>query len=304
MPDTSNDTGTLQGVPGAELHIRELAVPFSKSQITQLDDGDLLIRDVPMLAEGEWTDAAVKTPLFYPATTLEKDATNWLDNSGYNRHQFGVPRRSTDKVAEALNPHFGTFTDTDGMPRNGVISDVKVYGFTQNGRDMQEMIKRKLIKFVSVEHEWGEQFNPALKRLEATTVKFLGFALVPKGACRVCRFNEAPQVPAEPKNEIPNPVERDTMEQKDLEAAVAAAMAPVLKELEALKVQTPPEAPKVEIPKELTDTITAMEKRLKELEMTPAAPQTRAASSEEVKELGEPDTQVMFDRKSKIARMV
>jgi hypothetical protein len=217
-----------------------------------LENGDLLIKDIPFLAEGEWIDSAMRTPLYYPAKTLEAYADNWIRKTGYNRHMGGVPRDETNRVAEAINPHYGQFTDPDGNTYNAIISDALVYGSTPSGRAMQELVKRKNIKFVSVEHGGDEVENPQTRRMEAASLVMGGWAFVNKGACKVCRINEAP----EQKHEE---VMADT---KELESAIAAATAPIMKELEAIKAaQKPAEVPKIEIPKELAE----MPNQIKEL---------------------------------------
>lgn len=252
-PDAPHVTGGSDQQPTVSIpHIRALQVAFHTSQLFDLESGDLLIKDVPLLAEGEWTDSAQKTPLYYPAKTLEAYAGNWIRKTGYNRHMGGVPRDETNRVSEAINPHFGHFTDNEGSVHAAVLSDLLVYGNTPSGRAMQELIKHKNIKYVSVEHGGDELDDPAIPgRKVSNSLVFGGFAFVNKGACKVCRINEAPadETPAT------KPVETETMaDNKELEAAITAAVtaatSPIMKELEAVKAQKPAEV-KVEIPKEL-----------------------------------------------------
>ena len=261
-------------------------MPFLKGQMVTEPDGSLLIRDVPMLAEGQWTDSAVGTPLFYPAKALEEYAGNWSDTSGWSRHLGGVPRDSTDKVAEAVNPHYGQFTGKDGLAHPAVVSDVRIHPHTQKSRDMQEMIRHGLISFVSVEHGGDERLNPATRQMEAHTLTFSGFAFVNKGACKLCRLNEQqPSAPKEPEN----PAE-ETMDTKELEAKLEA----VTKELEAVKAQKPTPA---EIPKELSEavgTIKALAARIDALERD-GTPATGAGATHELEAL--PEFYVPVDRK-------
>ena len=253
-PDALHHTGGSDQFPDSVPHIRALQVAYKNNPFYELETGDLLIRDVPLLAEGQWTDSAKKTPLFYPAKTLEAYAGNWIKKTGYNRHLGGVPRDESNRVSEAINPHFGHFTDDEGSTHAAIISDLLVYGSTPSGRAMQEMIKRKNIRYVSVEHGGDEAENPQTRRLESKTLIFGGFAFVNKGACKVCRLNEAPaeETPASVHAE---PVEETMADNKELEAAITAAVtaatAPIMKELEAVKAQKPAEV-KVEIPKELS----------------------------------------------------
>jgi hypothetical protein len=64
---------------------------------------------------------------------------------------------------------------------------------------MQELIRHGLISYVSVEHTGPEVFNQATRQMEAASLTFTGFAFVNKGACKLCRINEAP--PAAPQRE-------------------------------------------------------------------------------------------------------
>ena len=292
ISDTLNNTGTVSKEhAGTELHIRALSIPFKKTQLVQLEDGDLLIKGVPMLAEGTWTDSAIGTPLFYPSKTLEAYARNWIDTSGWNRHLGGVPRKSTDKVGEAENIRF---------ENSAVTADVRVYGFTQTGRDLQEMIKRKLISFVSVEHGGDERLNPATRQMEASSLTFTGFAFVNKGACQKCRLNEQPST-----KEIPAivPVEEPMTDTKELEAAITAQGTQIKELSEAIKAQKPAEV-KVEIPKELAALPGAIkelsdkfEARIKALE-TEGTPKTGAGQTKELESM--PEFSVHVDRKNGI----
>jgi hypothetical protein len=308
-PNTPINTGgAVKPSPDSAQHIRALAMPFSKGSMITEPDGSLLIKDVPMLAEGVWTDSAVGTPLNYIPRTLEADATNWLDNSGWNRHVGKVPRASTDKVGEAVNPHFGRFTGEDGREHAAVLSDVRVWPWTQNQRDMQEMIRHNLISFVSVEHGGQERYNTDTRQMEAASLTFTGFAFVNKGACKLCRLNEEPQPSTEPKEETPaSEPEQDTMaDTKELEAKVEQ----LTKELEATKAQKPTEV-KVEIPKELS-ALPGSIKELSELVKAQAAridalekdgnPKTDGTPG---KELEEPvNARIVIDRKAGTIRSV
>jgi cation transport regulator ChaB/uncharacterized small protein (DUF1192 family) len=319
-PDASyntKDSGS-QGNHGTVQHIRALAMPFSRGQMITEPDGSLLIKDVPMLAEGVWTDSAVGTPLNYIARTLEADAANWLDNSGWNRHVGKVPRASTDKVGEAVNPHFGKFTGDDGREHSAVISDVRVWPFTQNQRDMQEMIRHGLIKYVSVEHGGDERLNPATRQMESASLIFTGFAFVNKGACKLCRLNESDisvikSLDALPWDEciakmqkegyddetakkicgaikarnnsasvpVVVPVEEIMADTKELEDKIAT----LTKELEAVKAQKPAEV-KVEIPKELSE----LPGQMKELSAIPAVLKTLSDRLDALEKAGTPKT--------------
>jgi molybdopterin/thiamine biosynthesis adenylyltransferase len=167
---------------------------------------------------------------------------------------------------------------------------------------MQELIKRKNIKFVSVEHGGDEVENPQTRRMEASTLVFNGYAFVNKGACKVCRINEAP---AEALiAEVPVIIPEDhSMEVKELEAQIAT----LTRELSEIKAQKPAVVT-VEVPKELAALPGAMKelaesnaasnaallKRIDALEKD-GTPRTGAGATKELEAL--PEFYVSVDRK-------
>jgi len=318
IPNTPNNTGGAgKGDPSASYirvlaDMRETRIPFVTPQLYELENGDLLIKDAPLLAEGEWTDSAVQTPLFYTAKALEEYAANWVKRTGFNRHLKGVPRDESNRVSEAIAPRYGQFKDSEGSVHNALLSDILVYGSTPSGRAMQELIKRKQIKYLSVEHGGEEWFNPETGRMETKSLEFYGYAHVNKGACKVCRVNEAP---AEPKEETPAPVAAAPVEEimtdtKELEAQIVA-QGTLIKELsEAIKAQKPaPAAPVLEIPKELSalpgavkELSDKLEARIKALEQDGTS---KTAGPSGDRELEEPvNARIVIDRKAGTIRRV
>jgi hypothetical protein len=263
----------------------------------EMRDGGLMVRDVPMLASGTWTDSAVQTPLNYPEKTLREFAANWSDNTGWSRHTGGVPRDATDKVAELLNPRF-----KDGA----VIGDIFLHGATQKSRDMIELVKRKLIAFVSVEHTGDERYNASTRQLEATSINFSGFAFVNKGACKLCRINEAAPLASASIEVAPLEVQDETMDTKELEAKMDA-MSKELAELKAPKVietvapvDNSRELAELEEVKAVRGELEALRSQMKELMSQPAAaPVVVAAPIEQKPEYSAPSTRYTIDRKSR-----
>ena len=300
MTDESIPSATIDVVPveqelaASVPRTRMLATAFKKSQMITQDDGSLLVKDVPMLAAGTWTDSSVRTALNYPDRTLQKYAANWSDNTGWDRHAGNAPRGATDKVAELLNPRY-----QDGA----VVGDIHIHGYTQKSRDTIELVKRRLIKMVSVEHTGDERYNASTRQLEAESLNFSGFAFVNKGACELCRINEAaPLVSADEPIEAPQVVQEDTMELKELETQVAE----LKRELESLK------APKVEVAEPVVDNtrelaeeasakaeIAELRQMVKELMSKPSEPVVTAAPIVQHAEYKEPETNVFIDRKNR-----
>jgi phosphate uptake regulator len=180
-----------------------------------------------------------------------------------------------------------------------VVGDIVIHGYTQKSRDMIELVKRRLIGMVSVEHTGDERYNASTRQLEAESLNFSGFAFVNKGACKLCRINEeAPLASADEPIEAPQEVQEDTMELKELETQVAE----LKKELAAMQ------APKIEVAEPVVDNsrelaeakeIEELRAQVKELMSRPAAPVVAAAPIVQHVELKEPETNVYFDRKAR-----
>jgi hypothetical protein len=282
-PDALHDadnSGQRESI-GSDLHIRALASPFKKTQMVE-HDGGLLIKGVPMLASGTWTDSAIGSPLNYPDTTLREFATNWSDTTGWSRHLGGVPRDVTDKVAEILNPRYED---------NAVTGDIFVHGATQKSRDLMEMVKRKLISYVSVEHTGDERYNPDTRQLEATSLDFRGFAFVHKGACKLCRINEEPKKPVPAP--MTEPVEDQSMDTKELETQVAE----LTRKLAELTAQPPVKVAEPVVVVDHSQEIAELKAQVKELMSRPAPVTTQPI--EQPKELKEPETVVRIDRNAR-----
>ena len=311
IPATPHDTGGASQAASDTAYIRaladmrELRIPFVTPQLYPLENGDLLIKDAPLLAEGEWTDSAIQTPLYYTAKSLETYAGNWQKKTGFNRHLKGVPRDESNRVSEAINPHYGQFKDDTGTVHNAILSDILVYGSTPSGRAMQELTLKKIIKYLSVEHGGDERYNPVTHRMESETLEFYGYAHVNKGACGVCRVNEAAPEPAQIAEVTPViiPEDHSMPDTKELEAMFAAQGAQIKELSEAIKAQKPADV-KIEIPKELSalpgtikelsELVKAQAARIDALEKDGTA-KTGAGNTKELSDI--PEFYIPVDRK-------
>ena len=180
-------------------HMRMLNRDMSMSQYQEVEGG-MIVKDVPLLVVGEWTDSAVGTPLYYPAKVLEKYALDWRDSSFWARHAGKMPRSVvTDLIGEVRNQRFdGKFLEAGMEEPGAVIGDIFYSFSTQAGKDAAALALARAKAgnplAVSVEHGGGEEYNPQTKRNEATSLWFGGLASVVRGACERCvmpRANEA-----------------------------------------------------------------------------------------------------------------
>jgi len=302
---TSHDYTTLSLAAGEEQadindHKRYLAFELAPSNDIQEVDGGLLVPGVRLLAPGTWTDSTQKQPCRYTEHHLERYAQNWTSYSYWSRHSGGTPRDITDKIATIRNLRYD----------QGVIGDLFYHGQTTKSKDAISLIKAAAAgtipwPYSSVEMMTRDKWILSEKLYEAQEITFLGAAMVDEGACRTCKIrnNEAADPTPEPEQEqVTEPakeLEQEMTDTKELEAAITAATAPLLEKIKALEAKiAPPEPAKVEIPKELTESITAIDERLKKLEEVPADPKTKATGIETPHDLGGAEFYIPVDRKA------
>lgn len=285
-PSADFEGGGTQDASSAAQRTRMLAIPFKRSRMVH-EDGGLLVHDVTMLAAGTWTDSAVQTALNYPERTLQKYATNWSDTSGWARHAGGSSRDATDKVAEVRNPRF-----QDGA----VVGDIFIHGYTQKSRDVIELVKRKLIAMVSVEHTGREKYNSTTRQLESESLNFSGFAFVHKGACTKCRINEAPSKPIEPVATTVIVQEETMTDTKELESKIEE----LTRKLADMSVPVPVPVPAPTPTVNQSDDIAELRAQVKELMARPAAPVAAAVVESKQEYAGvEPETHVRIDPRAR-----
>lgn len=303
------------GEEQAEKHKRNLTIEFSPSADIQEVDGGLLVPGVKLLAPGTWTDSTQKTPCRYTGEVLERYHANWIDFSYWSRHGGGAPRDlTTEWIADIRNLRY----------QDGVIADLFYHGITNASQEAIKVIRAAQagkipFPYSSVEMMTRDKWIISEKLYEAQEVVFLGAAMVKEGACRVCRIRNNEWIQEEPKvRKEPEPEKEleQEPEQKKQESEMAdnkeleAQIETLKKELETLKAaQKPPETPKAEIPKELTESISTLEKTIKELsgrlekiEKGPADPATQGTEGTS-HELETPEGPV-FDKKSGTTRSV
>ena len=252
-------------------------------------EGGLLVKDVPILAAGVWTDSAVRTPLYYPSNVLKEYATNWKADGFWAKHSGGAPRSVMDLLGDVQSIRFDEAFQTPEMSEAGAIMGDLYYSYsTQNGRDAAQQAiaraKRGKPLAVSVEHGGDEEFNPQTKRLEAKNIVFYGLASVEKGACKVCNLpkrtdEESPTIEegiimAEPQPDFAKMVSDAKAEMLAAVDARFAALKVPADTSESIKSMS---AANAELVRELGEA----KKRIDALERTPA-PKTVA---EPIKEL-------------------
>jgi len=204
----------------------------------------LKIKGVKLLADGTWTDSLQKTPWRVKSDVLERFASNWQDDTVWNRHAGGAHRAVTDKIGRVENVSY-----KDGA----VVGDVNLHGLTQNSRDAAALVEAGEINFVSVETVGKDKWNVGTREYEAQDITFTGLALVNRGACKVCTLRESSE-PTEPviEDEPEEPIKEKNMTPEE----IAALKADITKDLSATydgKI------------KELSDKLAAVEKEKAEL---------------------------------------
>lgn len=286
MPDPGH--GSTQKTYSRALEIGLNSLKF------QEQDGGLLIKDVPLLAEGTWTDSNVGTPARYRGEILEQFATAWRDQSIWSRHAGGVPRNITEKIGTVIDPHYQD---------RAVMGDVFLHGQNTQSRDTLAMVKAGLAEFVSVEHIGAEVWDPGESVYDVVSLEFLGLAIVNKGACKKCRLNEEDQENGVQKKEL----EEDDMDPKELEEMKGQykALSEALAKSEGERKELAEQIGKLEAARKADEEklkqLAGLEARVKELEESPGDPKANLGDGKE-KELAEPDTPYIVVRNGVMMR--
>lgn len=240
---------------------RALSRDLSMSNYTEVEGG-MLVKDVPLLAAGTWTDSAVRTPLHYPAKVLEQYHQNWIDTTFWSRHSGGQPRSVMDILGDVRNIRYDPEFREAGMEEAGAIVGDLFYSYsTQNGKDAAALALARAKEghplAVSVEHGGDEVYNPQTRRDEATSFWFRGLASVVRGACERCVMPRANEADADGQGE-------NTMDEAQFEQKLADLKAQILAEVDAkmAAAKGEPAAPSAELEKKLSEA----EGKIKELE--------------------------------------
>ena len=275
---------------------RYLAVALKPAANIQEVDGGLLVPGVKLLAPGTWTDSTQKTPCRYTTEILERYHANWTDLSYWSRHSGGTPRDITDRIADIKNIRY----------HDGVIADLFFHGATTKSQDSISLLKAAAAgkvpwPYSSVEMMTRDRWIVSEKLYEAQEVLFDGAAMVNQGACRTCKIrnNEDGNITEGKPDETPSYYLEKTQEDNMAEFDKDAFKVELVKELSA--IIKPPEAPKMEIPKELAELpeiVKALSSRLEKIEKAPEDPKTKGVDGSEPKELGLPEYFVPVNRKT------
>lgn len=242
---------------------RMLNRELSMSQYVEVDGG-MLVKGIPILTVGTWTDSHVRTPLYYPAKTLAAYCSNWLANGYWTRHTGGQPRSILDLIGDVRNVRFDPAYKEAGMSEPGAILGDVFYDYsTQAGKDAaaKALARAKQGKplAVSVEHGGKEEYNPETRRNEAVSLWFSGLASVEQGACEICNLPRANEGKAGGTGER-------EMNDEEFKQALADLKAEIMAEVKTLIEGEPTPSdpdPTGELEKKLS---AALDKATKELE--------------------------------------
>jgi hypothetical protein len=290
--------------------MRMLSFDLDMSKYQEIEGG-LLVKDVPILACGVWTDSLQQTPLHYGPKALEDFANNWKADGYWARHTGGGPRSVMELLGDVRNRRFDPTFKRPGMTEAGaLLADIFYSYSTQNGKDAaaQAIARAKIGKplAVSVEHGGVEELDPKTQMLEAKTLEFYGLASVEKGACRVCTLPKRTDEESPRKNEENNMANEELAKMfSDAEAKILAAVDAKLAALkipadatEAIKTMSAANDGLVKELAEAKKTIETLKvdatRRLEALEKKPN-PKT---SPEEQRILEAPVPSVRWDQKS------
>ena len=261
-----------------KLRMLNLDLPTAPEHYLEQEGGGLLVRGVVLLAEGTWTDSAVRTPLYYPREVLERCAKQWESSTYWARHAGGQPRNIvTDRLGEVLDTRYDA-------KLGAIVGDVLYDGLTQASRDGAALAlgRVRMGKPLAVSVEWyGDAvYNAKEKREEAVDIHFTGLAAVDRGACKRCTL------PAALEDADQNQSEGENMDEAELNQKLAAfkeeLLAAVDEKLAAFKDSLEGgEGPAEPENKEMSEAVDKLTKELSEamrkIEALEKRPQPRTA---------------------------
>ncbi len=111
---------------------KHLAKRLSYSELSE-EDGSVIFRNVPLLAEGEWHDSITPYPTIYTAENLAKFTVE--STAGYRSHAFS--HDMDEEVGDAQNIRYDA-------EKKALAADLVFYKDTQASRDAAAVIQRKL----------------------------------------------------------------------------------------------------------------------------------------------------------------
>jgi hypothetical protein len=174
------------------------AMPESCFEEPEGPDGPLIVREVPMMAEGEWTSAeGIKTR--FTAAALKANAVRVYDNLVWLRHQLvpGENRPALESIGAFSNMRFDPahkFPQPDGriISAAAVICDVVLHRKTDESRGAASLIRlphdQGGFRMVSSEIKLEEVKDSKDGWKELTKFQFAALTIQRKGACKLCQI--------------------------------------------------------------------------------------------------------------------
>lgn len=142
------------------------------------DEGEgAVLRNVVLLAAGEWHDSLSSYPTVYTPENLE--AFKVRDATGWTVHSFS--RGLNEEIGEFRNPRYDS-------AKHAIIVDLFLHGLTQVSRDVIGAIraraKRGQASYVSVEMLTDDVMTD--EGMVATNIVITGWVTTPNPACEKC----------------------------------------------------------------------------------------------------------------------
>lgn len=142
------------------------------------EEGDgVVLRNVVLLAAGEWHDSLSSYPTVYTPENLE--AFKVRDATGWTVHSFS--RGLNEEIGEFRNPRYDS-------AKHAIIVDLFLHGLTQVSRDVIGAIraraKRGQASYVSVEMLTDDVMTD--EGMVATNIVITGWVTTPNPACEKC----------------------------------------------------------------------------------------------------------------------
>lgn len=154
-----------------------LAKRLSFRTLSEEPDGAAILRDVPLLAAGQWHDSLTPYPTVYTEDNLSKFTVE--GTAGYKSHAFSHPM--DEEIGEAINIRYEP-------KQKAIMTDLLFHCETQASRDVLAMIQRRLKAnrpaYVSIEMLTRD--IPTDNGIEAQDITITGWIATTEPACKKC----------------------------------------------------------------------------------------------------------------------
>lgn len=179
-------------IEGVSAHYARHALSFLDDTTVADAQGGCTLKNVILLAEGEWQDSLSEYPVKYTPDNLAAFVVE--DTTGYRTHAWG--RGMDEEIGEALRIWYDP-------AQKAIMADLYLHGLTQASRDVIAAITHRQTtnrrSFVSIEMYTRDV--PRDGGYVAETIRIVGWIATSNPACTKCAIPKQQSAAQPPKTE-------------------------------------------------------------------------------------------------------